>query len=193
MIQSHSARLMLMPSRARILRVEINNPGLPDSLTDLITSKKVNSYQCEFLYRRRIFQEEHDQAVRRYLGVSYDAKWTFEKYVKQYIALKKKYVRNVLCYGNFLLSADLPQFMLEANAYSQELDDLRLKVRLFLRDKLHLKWDDILRFNPRLRYATFLLSEDLVRSKDFRRQMSHMREPFNASQDVDYLLGAEKG
>lgn len=180
--------LMLKPSKAKILRIEINNPGLPDSLTDLITSKKVNSYKSEFLYRRQIFQEEHDKAVRRYLGVPDDSTSTFEKYVNRYIELKKKFVRNILGYGNFILSVQLPQFVLEAESFSMVLDDLRLKVRLFLRDQLRLNWNDILRFNPRLRYATFILSESLTRNMDFRRQMECMREPFNEAQDVDDLL-----
>jgi len=182
---------MLKPSKARILRIEISNPGLPDSLTDLITSKKVDSHVSEFLYRRQVFQEEHDTAVRHYLGVPDDAECTFGKYVVRYIDLKKRYVRNVLCFGNFIHFKSLPQFLQEAKDFEKELDDLRLKVRLFLNERFNLKWNDILRFNPRLRFATFLLSESLVKDDDFRRQVLHMKEPFNESQDVDDLLGTD--
>ena len=188
---SDSVDLMLRPSNARILRIEISNPGLPASLTDLITSRKANSFACELLYRRQLFQEEHDQAVRTFLGVPKEDPSTFVKYYREYIALKGKYVRNVLGYGNFMLSKDLPEFLVEAEAFKKELDDLRLKVRCFMNDKLNLPWKDILRFNPRLKYATFLLSESLVRDEDFRWHVANMREPFRESQDVDDLLGLE--
>ena len=188
---SDSVDLMLRPSNARILRIEISNPGLPASLTDLITSKKLNSFRSDFLYRRQIFREEHDQAVRTFLGIPKEDPGTFVKYYREYIALKGKYVRNVLGYGNFMLSKDLPNFLVEAEAFKKELDDLRLKVRCYMNDELHLPWNDILRFNPRLKYATFLLSESLVRDEDFRWHVANMREPFRESHDVDDLLGLE--
>jgi len=103
MTQSDIARSMMKPSRARILRIEISNPGLPESLTDLITSRRVDTYRREFLYRRRIFQDEHDRMVRSFLGVPTDARCTFEKYVLRYTELKRTYVRNILCYGNFTI------------------------------------------------------------------------------------------
>ena len=188
---SDSVDLMLRPSNARILRIEISNPGLPASLTDLITSKKLNSFRSDFLYRRQIFREEHDQAVRTFLGIPKEDPGTFVKYYREYIALKGKYVRNVLGYGNFMLSKDLPDFLVEAEAFKKELDDLRLKVRCYMNDELRLPWNDILRFNPRLKYATFLLSESLVRDEDFRWHVANMQEPFRESHDVDDLLGLE--
>ena len=188
---SDISSLMLKPSNARILRIEISNPGLPASLTDLITSKKVNSYRSEFLYRRQLFKEEHDHAVRTFLGMPREDPGTFVRYYGKYIALKGKYVRNVLGYGNFMLSKDLSEFLVEAVALKKELDDLRRSVRCYMNDELHLPWKDILRFNPRPKYATFLLSESLVRDEDFRWHVANMREPFRESQDLDYLLGLD--
>ena len=184
---------MLIPSQARILRVEIGNPCVPLYLTGLTTTTKVNAGEGDFLYRRQIFEEEHEEAVRRLLGVFDEHECTFERYIKKYVEIKKKYVRNVLGYGNFMLSEDLPQFLQEAGDLKKELDDLRLKVRNFLRDELHLPWIDILRFNPRLKYATFLLSKGVVRDDEFRWHIANMLKPFRGLNSVDYLLGTEEG
>ena len=90
---SDSVDLMLRPSNARILRIEISNPGLPASLTDLITSKKLNSFRSDFLYRRQIFREEHDQAVRTFLGIPKEDPGTFVKYYKGEVCPQRSWLR----------------------------------------------------------------------------------------------------
>ena len=178
----------LAPSKARILRIEINNPGLPGNLTDIITSRKEGESSSDYLFRRRVFGEEHDKAVRIFLGVPKDQHGTFLKYIQKYYELKKKYVRNVLGYGNFILAEDIESFVSDAGAFNRELRELRQSVRLFLNDRFKILWSDILRFNPRLKYATFILSEHLVRDEKFRYAVSHMREPFRGNPSVEDLL-----
>ena len=155
---------MLKPSKARILRVEISNPGLPGNLSELTTSKPLpnSNSKRNRLVLRHVFDESHDRATRRMLGKSEDERFTFGEYVDRYSKLKGKYVRNVLGYGNFIRDQDVCNFVAEANAFHKELRGLCLKVRAFLRDDLHLFWNDILLFNPRVKYSLFILTSNVL-------------------------------
>ena len=106
----------LIPSKARILKIEISNPGLPANLTDLITSRELNSYKRDRLFRRQVFKDEHDCEVRKQLRIPNDAKSTFGEYIQKYYDLKKKYVRNVLNYGNYIQMKGVPAFLKEVEA-----------------------------------------------------------------------------
>lgn len=189
-IYENLSKALQVTSRAKILRIEICNPGLPPSLTGFTTSTKINA-KGEFVLRRRIFTPEHDKAVRNMLGVVDKSQCTFDKYILPYVLLKARYVRSVSGYGSFILVDDLPQFISDATEIKNEFDDLRQKVRDFLKDELHLQWIDILHFNPRLRYSTYILNEGLANDDDFRWNISHMMKPFRGSPSIDRLLGTE--
>ena len=188
-VPKFNACAYLTPSKAKILRIEISKPGLPGDLTEIITARKKGEYWADHLFRRRVFGEEHDRAVRSFLGVPRDESGTFLKYIQKYNGLKNKYVRNVFCYGNFILAEDVEPFVMDAEAFNRELRELCQNVRMFLNDRFEILWDDILRFNPRLKYAMFILSEQFANDDKFRRAVSHMREPFRGNPSVEYLLG----
>ena len=134
-IYENLSKALQVTSRAKILRIEICNPGLPPSLTGFTTSTKINA-KGEFVLRRRIFTPEHDKAVRKMLGVVNKSQCTFDKYILPYVLLKARYVRSVSGYGSFILVDDLPQFISDATEIKNEFDDLRQKVRNFLKDEL---------------------------------------------------------
>ena len=102
----------LIPSKARILKIEISNPGLPANLTDLITSREKKSRKTNWRYRRQVFADHHEHEVRRQLHIPKDAKSTFGEYIQKYYDLKGKYVRNVLNYGNYIRAKDVSSFFM---------------------------------------------------------------------------------
>ena len=177
----------LMPSKARILKIEISNPGLPANLTDLITSRELKSSKRNRLYRRQVFKDEHDYEVRRQLHIPNDVKSTFGEYIQKYYDLKRKYVRNVLNYGNYIHANCVPAFLREVGALNMVYRDLCGKVRKILSPLA--EWKDVLLFNPRVKFAIFIVSQQQVDDKYFRYELSSMRIPFDGNPSVEELLG----
>ena len=176
-----------MPSKANILKIEISNPGLPANLTDLITSRELNSYKRNRLYRRQVFKDEHDYEVRRQLHIPNDAKSTFGEYIQGYYDLKRKYVRNVLNYGNYIRTNCVPMFLQEVGALNSVYRELCGKVRKILTPLA--EWKDVVLFNPRVKFAIFIISQQQVCDKDFRHELMSMRIPFDGNPSVEELLG----
>ena len=177
----------LIPSKARILKIEISNPGLPANLTDLITSRELNSYKRNRLFRRQVFKDEHDCEVRKQLHIPNDAKSTFGEYIQKYYDLKKKYVRNVLNYGNYIQMKGVPAFLKEVEGLNAVYRELCGRVRSILMPLAD--WKDVLLFNPRVRFAMFIISEQQFSDEHFRYELSAMRIPFDGNPTVEELLG----
>jgi hypothetical protein len=177
----------LLPSKAKILKIEISNPGLPANLTDLITSRELNSYKRNRLFRRQVFKDEHDYEVRKQLHIPNDAKSTFGEYIQKYYDLKRKYVRNVLNYGNYIRAKDVSSFLHEVETLNELYRGLCGQVRKILTPLAD--WKDVLLFNPRVRFAMFIISEQQVSDEHFRYELSAMRIPFDGNPTVEELLG----
>ena len=177
----------LTPSKARILKIEISNPGLPGNLTDLITSREKDSNKRNWLYRRRVFSDHHEYEVRWQLHIPNDAKSTFGEYIQKYSDLKRKYVRNVLNYGNYIQMKDVPAFLKEVEALNAVYHELCGRVRSILMPIA--PWNDALLFNPRVRYGMFIISQQQASDEHFRYELSAMRITFDGNPTVEELLG----
>jgi len=152
-----------LPSSARILRLEMSLLDCPGKLTDLRymedgTTKQTYSDADELAVRKILKRVDMSQAV-------------FADEVERYLALERKYRIAVWGYGSFVSKDMVAELYHEVEKLNSEYQKLRLIV-LGEMDSRHQGLKEHqrnLRFNPRIRFGTYILTKELVANPMFQR------------------------
>jgi len=192
----------ICPSKAEIVRLEIALVDLPGDISEMTT--RVNTQGGDLFHP---FTEDDDLALRKFLGVSREARGTFLAQYDEFLDLRRRFVYNINGYGNFLKIDDIHDFVEEASRLNQEFTSLRLKVMGFLEERCKGRRVSlgrggeigyhrfILRFNPRIKYGLFLLSRKFVQDVSFQKaaRQSVRRGGVKVDEDFATLLHLESG
>lgn len=171
-------------SRAVILRLDLRLVDCPGELTDMWTEEKG--------VRRRIFTDDDIQAVRKMLGRADEERGTFASEYKYFEALRTLYAVPVFGYGNFVLAKNLANLYDNVDGLNKQLSELRHKVCGLLEDRyghgieMHRK---ILRFNPRVKLGTYILTEAFAHDKCFQRAVEIACYKLRRKETMPELLG----
>jgi len=172
----------LCPSRAEILRLDIKLVDCPGTLLEM-------RYE-ENGVRKAVFSKDDDIAVRKVLGRDESAP-TFSAEIQHYLDLEKKFKLSVWGYGAFVRIRDLEHLSCEVESFNCTLRELKINVLQFLRSrcKSRVPYRRILRFNPRVKMETYLLSRAFVNDRQFQRAVEIACEKHRLDEPMPMLLG----
>lgn len=167
------------PSNARLLRLEIALVGLPGNISDMTTEKLHTSVgkNSRGTGRVHISSTDDDTAIRKMQMLPQECEWTFKPQYDEFLALRKGFVCSVPGFGAFIKQEDVAEFVEKTDEFNARLRVLRIAVMKLLEKRYAGRSEAdnvvyhkfILRFNPRVRYGIFLLSQEYVSDKYFIR------------------------
>jgi len=177
---------LLIPSRAKILRLDMRLLGCPGTLTDLYSEVGGES--------RPIFTKEDVLAVRKLLGRDDLKRGEFVPEYDLYLDLCKRYYIPIYGYGTFVHADSVEALYREVDRFNAGAVELRKNVCGLLHERYTSCTDRdmhplILRFNPRIKANTYILSESFVEDKAFRRGLEIALEKLKINMTVQGILG----
>lgn len=151
------------PSEIRLYRLELELKDLPGWLREMRT-------EDEHHVMKPFLTINDERMVRKVLGIVREKEATFQSQIDAFYRLRERFAFPVWGFGNFVFKDQIQDLFAEVTSMNNELSELRRRVISILlpyyrNDQMRRK---IMRFNPRVTVATFILPESFT-DEPFRK------------------------
>lgn len=145
------------PSEIRLHRLELELKDLPGWLREMRT-------EDEHHVMKPFLTLDDERVVRKALGIMREKEATFQRQIDAFYRLRERFAFPVRGFGNFVFKDQIEDLFAEVISMNNELSELRRRVLgvllpLYRNDQMRRK---IMRFNPRVAVATFILPESFA-------------------------------